>query len=108
MTITRGWASDFAKRKFGVEIDKTELVSIMAEAGFPGTVEELEAVIASMKASDVYLALDAEAMIFIHHSLSEVEPEADGSPGKKHLDHMRASRDRRDKVLAKYRPAPAG
>lgn len=100
LTIIRGWASDYAKSKFGVEIDDAELIRIMAEAGFAGSLKELEDIAASMKASDVYLVLDAEALMFVHHTLSKAEPQN----SEKHLENMKTARRERDAILAKYRP----
>jgi hypothetical protein len=98
MELGRGWATDYGKNRFDVRADETDLLRILAEAGFenPGKAA------AAMKSSDVMQALDAELMQYVHFTLSKHEkPKA-----AEHLARMREFRAERDAILARYRPEP--
>jgi hypothetical protein len=72
-----------------------DLIKILTEAGFP---EPVEAVADKMTIGDVYLVLDAQAMMFIHHSLSVFEPEQ----ARAHLQRMLQAQQDRNGVLSHY------
>lgn len=103
MLIRRGWASEYAKRRFDIELSSQEdLPRLVAEREPEATPEQCAQVVARMTLGDIYLALDAEAMMFVHHTLSEFEPAA----AEKHQANMRIARAKRDQVLSKYLPRP--
>jgi hypothetical protein len=96
MLIRRGWASEYAKRKFDIELDEADLVRILAVAG----VADPAGVAATMNLGHVYEILDAEAMMFVSHTLSRFEPASKDT----HMQAYAAYQARRDTVLAGYRP----
>lgn len=101
MLVRRGWASEYAKRKFDIELNSGEdLGRILAEA-MPGASSELVGLVAArMTAGDIYRILDAEAMMFVHDTLAKFEPAA----AEKHAASLRAARADRDTALARYLP----
>lgn len=98
MEIGRGWATDYGKNRFDVRADETDLLRVLAEAGFEDPVKTA----ASMKSSDVMRALDAELMMYVHFTLSKHEHPKEAE----HLAKMRDYRAARDAILARYRPEP--
>lgn len=98
MNIKRGWSTDFGKNRFDAEAGEEDLLRILAEAGF----EDPAKTAAAMKASDVYLVLDAEVMSYTHHTLSKHEQPKEAE----HLADMKRYRAERDAVLARYRQQP--
>jgi hypothetical protein len=97
MRIKRGWSTDFGKNRFDAEAEETDLLRVLAEAGF----DDPAKIAAEMKASDVYRVLDAEVMGYVHDTLRKHEkPKAE-----EHLAKIREYRAERDRILAKYRPA---
>lgn len=99
MRVKRGWSTDFGRERFDAEAEECDLLRILAEAG----AADPEKTAAAMKASDVYLVLDAEVMMFVHHTLSKAEP----PKASEHLAKMGVHRAARDAILAKYVPALA-
>lgn len=99
MNVTRGWSTDFAKLKFSVMVEEADLLSMLAERG----AEDPVTVRATMRTQHVYLIMDAEAMAFVHHSLSKVDKE----PAQEHMEKVKKYRAERDALLDKYVPKPA-
>lgn len=99
MLIRRGWSLDYAKHKFDVEMDETDLLRMLASREVPDPVK----LAAGMPTEDVYLALDADAMAFVHDTLRKDAPE--GSQDRQgHADKVKAYRANREAVLDKYAP----
>jgi hypothetical protein len=98
MNVTRGWSTDFAKLKFSIMVEEADLLSMLAERG----AEDPVAIRAKMRTQHVYLIMDAEAMAFVHHSLSKVDKE----PTQEHLGKVQQYRAERDALLDKYVPTP--
>jgi hypothetical protein len=102
MLIRRGWALEYAKYKFDVEMDETDLLRMLASREVPDPVK----LAAGMSTEDVYQALDADAMAFVHDTLRKDAPE--GSQARKgHAAKVVAYREGREAVLDKYAPRPA-
>jgi hypothetical protein len=100
MNVTRGWSTDFAKLKFSVMVEEADLLSMLAERG----AEDPVAARADMPTKHAYLIMDAEAMSYVHHSLSKVDKE----PTEEHLAKVKQYRAERDALLDKYVPKLAG
>lgn len=96
MDVKRGWNTEYGKRKFDVAVEEADLLRMLAERGALDPAQ----VAAGMLTQDVYLIMDAEAMAFVHHSLSRQEPEQ----AEKHLAKLKEHRGERDALLDKYVP----
>jgi hypothetical protein len=100
MRIKRGWSLDYGKYRFDVEADETDLLRTLAELGAADPAK----VSAAMSPIDVYLALDHEAQAFAHHALAKAEPDKSAEHYAAATEHLA----KRDAVIRKYVPAPAG
>jgi hypothetical protein len=98
MKIKRGWATDFGKVRFDVEVDEYDLRRMLAARG----IEDPEALSATMRTADVEAIMDAEAMTFVHMSLAKQEPGSKDAHEKKAAEY----RAERNRVLDKYAPKP--
>jgi len=94
IVVSRGWSSDYAKRKFGIELDMADLIKILAEARFP----DPEHTAAAMTIGDVFDVLDNQAMMFVHYTLSKMEP----AEAKTHLQRVMEATRERNAIMAKY------
>jgi hypothetical protein len=99
MRINRGWAVDYGKKRFDVTVEEVDLLRLLADHG----AEDPAKTSAGMTVQDVYLVMDAEAMIFVCHSLARQEP-AQKAEHKQALDKYT---DVRDGVLDRHVPRPA-
>jgi hypothetical protein len=104
MKVKRGWATDFGKIRFDVEVDETDLLRMLTEHG----AADPRAVAARMDTFDVFRIMDAEAEAWASLSLSKQEP----AQADVHRARVKAQRTERDRLLAKYvsgkQSAPAG
>lgn len=96
MKIKRGWATDFGKVRYDVEVDETDLLRMLADYGD----EDPAATAARMSTQNVMQIMDAEAMSFVHFSLSKHEP----AQAETHLGKVKEFRAERDALLDKYVP----
>jgi hypothetical protein len=104
MMVRRGWSIDYAKKKFDVELDENDLQRMLAERGVP----DPAALAARMSTHHVYLALDAEAMAFVHDTLRRMALElGKNDEAQDHLRKLQAHRAERDRILGIYAPKPA-
>jgi hypothetical protein len=102
MLIRRGWALEYAKHKFDVEMDETDLLRMLASREVPDPVK----LAVGMSTEDVYQALDADAMAFVHDTLRKDAPEG-SQAWQDHAAKVKAYRADREAVLDKYAPRPA-
>jgi hypothetical protein len=94
MRVKRGWATDFGKVRFDVEVDETDLLGMLAEQGC----DDPEATRKIMPGKHVYRIMNAEALTFVHHSLAKQEP----AQAEEHMAKAGEHRAERDELLSKY------
>jgi hypothetical protein len=98
MNVTRGWSTDYGKMKFSVMVEEADLLRMLAERGADDPVKTA----ADMPTRHVYLIMDAEAQVFVYHSLAKQEP----GQQEQHMAKAAEHRTQRDALLDKY-TAPA-
>lgn len=91
MEIKRGWATDFGKIRFDVQVDETDLKRMLTAHGCT-TPEETAA---TMDTYAVFRILDAEAQAYVSASLARQEP----ANAEAHRAQAGAWRSQRDKLL---------
>lgn len=101
MRVKRGWSTDFGKARYDVEVDETDLLRMLADYGD----EDPASTAARMSTQSVMQIMDAEAMAFVHFSLSKHEP----AQAEAHLAKVKEFRAERGRLLGTYVPRkPAG
>jgi hypothetical protein len=98
MNVTRGWATDFGKAKFSVMVEEADLLGMLVERGC----SDPEAARKAMPGKHVYRIMNAEAMVFVHHSLAKQEP----AQGERHMGKAAEYLAERDELLDKYTAPP--
>jgi len=91
MKVKRGWATDFGKIRFDVEVDETDLLRMLTAHGCT-TPEETAA---TMDTYVVFRILDAEAQAYVAATLARQEP----GTAETHRAQAGAWRTQRDKLL---------
>jgi hypothetical protein len=94
MRVKRGWATDFGKTRFDVEVDETDLLGMLAERGC----DDPEAARKAMPGKHAYQIMNAEAMTFVHHSLAKQE----AAQGAQHMAKAAEFIAERNALLDKY------
>jgi hypothetical protein len=99
--LDRGWNTDFGKRKYGVHMDRSDLLDLLAERG----AADPEKTAAAMTTWDRHEALDHWAQMLMYRTLGVQEPQnADGEDG--HIAMFRKYQASRNALADKYiRPA---
>lgn len=102
MEIKRGWATEYGKTRFDVLIEEVDLLRLLAGR----EVADPAAAASRMPVAHVYQVMDAEAQMFVSHSLARQEP-ARKAEHDAAYDYHRTARDR---ILDIYAPEkkPAG
>jgi hypothetical protein len=93
MKVRRGWATDFGKIRFDVEIEEVDLVALLVMHGCT----DPEGVRRRMDPYDAARIMDCEAQFYVAYSLSKQEP----GNAKMHEAAAAAHKVARDKILTR-------
>jgi len=92
MRISTGWATEFARQKFGVEVDDdNDLVAILNEIGDPDG-EYAARVLPRLTTGNKYQILRQEAEILSLQAAVDYGLEKEGTPGYQRLQELLAKR----------------
>jgi hypothetical protein len=92
MRISTGWATEFARQKFGVEVDdENDLPALLNEIGGPDGEYALR-VLPGLTTAQKYRILKLEAEILSLQAAADFGLEREGSPGYQRLQGLRAER----------------